>query len=253
MPKSFLWDMLARLLPRPTTAAGALSRGPAAARAVRSLSSALGVPLPVAPAAEVKPGRTAQAFYRNLPVSPKKLRVVANLTPKLYWREAMMQLEFCRKQMAVMVKNAIESAAGNAEAQGLSKERLVVGEHAGPGPSRPHTAAAARANGLGIDRLCRPTPPARRPAPADEVVVNKGKHFKKMDIKARGKTGIRKTYFSHLRVVLREVAEEEVGRTQHFGKWRPGSKLNQLLALPWAERVKHLPRYKPLPGYDPHG
>mmetsp|Transcript_16324 Transcript_16324/g.53711 ORF Transcript_16324/g.53711 Transcript_16324/m.53711 type:complete len:125 (-) Transcript_16324:604-978(-) len=124
-----------------------------------------------------------------------------------------MQLEFCRKQMAVMVKNAIESAAGNAEAQGLSKERLVV----------------------------------------DEVVVNKGKHFKKMDIKARGKTGIRKTYFSHLRVVLREVAEEEVGRTQHFGKWRPGSKLNQLLALPWAERVKHLPRYKPLPGYDPHG
>ena len=124
-----------------------LSRGPAA-RAVRSLSSALGVPLPVAPAAEVKPGRTAQAFYRNLPVSPKKLRVVANLTPKLYWREAMMQLEFCRKQMAVMVKNAIESAAGNAEAQGLSKERLVVGEHAGPGPSRPHTAPAARANGL---------------------------------------------------------------------------------------------------------
>ena len=91
-------------------------------RVAQASFAALGVPLPVAPAAEVKPGRTAQAFYRNLPVSPKKLRVVANLTPKLYWREAMMQLEFCRKQMAVMVKNAIESAAGNAEAQGLSAE-----------------------------------------------------------------------------------------------------------------------------------
>jgi hypothetical protein len=54
-------------------------------------------------------------------------------------------------------------------------------------------------------------------------------------------------------VVLKEVDDREVQGTKGFGRWKPASKLNRLLALPWAERIKELPRYKPMPGYDPHG
>lgn len=104
-----------------------LRRGAACARKFASGVNPLGVAIPESQGVVDNTPRRAIAHYRNLPVSPKKLRVVANLTPKLFWREAMMQLEFCRKNMAVMVKNCIESAAGNAEHQGLAKDRLVVG------------------------------------------------------------------------------------------------------------------------------
>eukprot|EP00967_Tisochrysis_lutea_P090536 scaffold129604_cov39-Tisochrysis_lutea.AAC.2 len=122
--------MLARGLR--AAAAATLRRG---LLGVRGLSAAsvnpLGVAVPTAPKPPLDDSvRRAVAHYRNLPVSPKKLRVVANLTPKLYWREAMMQLEFCRKNMAVMVKNCIESAVGNAEYQGMAKDRLIVGAYA---------------------------------------------------------------------------------------------------------------------------
>jgi hypothetical protein len=111
-----------------------LRRGAACARSFASGVNPLGVAIPESQAVADSAPRRAIAHYRNLPVSPKKLRVVANLTPKLFWREAMMQLEFCRKNMAVMVKNCIESAAGNAEHQGLAKDRLIVG--ALPRPQR---------------------------------------------------------------------------------------------------------------------
>jgi len=104
-----------------------LRRGAACARKLASGVNPLGVAIPESQGVVDNTPRRAIAHYRNLPVSPKKLRVVANLTPKLFWREAMMQLEFCRKNMAVMVKNCIESAAGNAEHQGLAKDRLIVG------------------------------------------------------------------------------------------------------------------------------
>eukprot|EP00967_Tisochrysis_lutea_P090535 scaffold129604_cov39-Tisochrysis_lutea.AAC.1 len=74
-----------------------------------------------------------------------------------------------------------------------------------------------------------------------------------MDYKAKGKTGVRRSYFSHLRVVVKEVPEREVKATKGFARWRPDSKLSQLLAMPWTERIKELPRYKPIPGYDPYG
>ena len=49
--------------------------------------------------------------WHKLPVSHNKLRLVAKLARGLYWREAMLQLEFCRKNMAVMVKNCISDSA----------------------------------------------------------------------------------------------------------------------------------------------
>jgi len=54
-------------------------------------------------------------------------------------------------------------------------------------------------------------------------------------------------------VILKEVALKDVACTKGFGRWKPGSKINQLMQQPWAERVKQLPRYKPIPGYDPFG
>ncbi len=167
--------------------------------------------------ANTKPKRFwAIAHYRNLPVSPKKLRVVANMAPRLFWKEAMMQTEFCRKNIAIFVKNAIQSAVGNAEHQGLDRNRLVV----------------------------------------ESVIVNKGSYIKRPDFKPKGRTGIRKTYHSHLRVTVREVPADFLKRTKGFtGRWSAdagGAAYAKLMAMPWEERVKQLPRYKPIEGYDPY-
>jgi large subunit ribosomal protein L22 len=183
--------------------------------------------------------REAVAFYRNLPVSPKKLRVVARMAPGLYWREAMAQLEFCRKNMAVMVKNAISSAAGNAEHKGLNRDRLVVSARA---PRRPACPPAP------LLRLASPTCAAS--ARAETVTVGKGSYFSKPDPKNKGRFGIRKVYFSHLRVTLKEVSVAQVQRTKDYVRWH---KAAELLAEPWEERVKRLPRYRRPVGYDPTG
>ena len=45
-----------------------------------------------------------------------------------------------------------------------------------------------------------------------------------------------------------EASDAEVERTRYSGRWRHASKL---MNLPWEERIKELPRYKPMPGYSP--
>ena len=151
----------------------------------------------------------AVANVKNLPVSSKKLRHVANLAQGLYWREAMLQMEFCRKNIAVFVKNAVAQAARDAEEQhGLDPTLLVV-----------HQAA-----------------------------VGKGTYRKGLDYKSKGRVGTRKKYASHLYVVLKQVTPDMIERTRHYGRWRATAKL---LSVPWEERVAELPRYKPIPGYEP--
>ena len=165
---------------------------------------------PAPPEPTVSDGpRMALCHYRNLPVSPKKLVVVANLVPGLCVPEAMLQLEFCRKNIAVMVKNAIQTAATNAKVlHGLKPENLIV----------------------------------------DQVVTNKATYIKGVALKSKGRVGIKKKYFSHLRVTVREASDAEVERSRYSGRWRHASKL---MNLPWEERIKELPRYKPIPGYSP--
>jgi len=143
----FFGAMLARAL--------LLRRG--AARALSTMVNPMGVALPASEASVDTGKKTAIAYFKNLPVSPKKLRIVANLTPRLYWREAMLQLEFCRKNMAVMVKNCIESAAGNAENEGLDKNRLIVGVFGSAHAS--HCRSGVRA------LPCRTPPDPRLPPP----------------------------------------------------------------------------------------
>ena len=72
---------------------------------------------------------TAVAHYRQLPISQRKLLPVANMARGLYVREAMLQMEFCKKNIAVFVKNAIDSAVFNAMTKHrLDRNRLVIGE-----------------------------------------------------------------------------------------------------------------------------
>ena len=165
-----------------------------------------------APAAEEDadaPKRMAKAHYRNLPVSPKKLVVVANLTPGLCVNEAMLQMEFCQKQTAVMVRNCLISAAQNARRHhGIEASNLIV----------------------------------------DEAVVGKGSYMKRPDWKSKGRVGIKKRYRSHLLITLREASDAEVQRTRFHGRWREAQKVMQLpwdervQKLP---RYKPLPGYRP--------
>jgi len=151
----------------------------------------------------------AVAHYRQIRTSPRKLRTVARLVPGLFWREAMLQMEFCRKNMAAVVKNAIESAVNNAKVKhGWDVNRLIV----------------------------------------DECYVTKGSYGRKIDFKAKGQAGMMKQYYAHLRVTVRQVSIEELEVTKGYARWK---KASQILELPWEERIKQLPRYKPIPGYDP--
>jgi len=162
-----------------------------------------------APAPKAQKRDWAIAHFRQLPVSHKKLRVVANLVPGLYVREAMLQLEFCRKNMAVFVKNAIDSAVNNAvQRYALDRNRLVV----------------------------------------ETAVVTKGSMNKGIIYKSKGRAGRKKMRKSHLRVCVRQVTVEELTKTRFYSRWRQAAKM---LAVPWEERVKDLPRYQPVPGYEP--
>lgn len=160
---------------------------------------------------EISAGDDAERFVhhvKKLPVSPKKLRHMCNLTKKLYWREACLQLEFCRKNIAIHVKNGIAEAARLAEEQdGLDPTRLIV-------------------------EIC---------------TVGKGTYLKGIDYKAKGRAGVLRSYQAHLYIVLKQVSEVEIQRTKYYSRWR---KTQRLLNMPWEDRIKELPRYKPIPGYE---
>ena len=121
----------------------------------------------------------------------------------------MAQMEFCRKNIAVMVKNCIDNACANARwGHGLDVKRLKV----------------------------------------SYVSVGKGSYVKGIDYKSKGRAGIKNSYFSHLRIEVTEVSQKEIEATKGYGRWR---RAEQLLAIPWEERVKELPRYVRPEGYEP--
>lgn len=152
--------------------------------------------------------KEAVAHFKQLPGSPKKLRAVANLVRGLYVREAMLQLEFCKKHMAVMVKNAVENAVHNGSMRGLTPNRMII----------------------------------------KSISVGQGSYSKGLDYKSKGRSGVKRGYKSHIRVVVEEVSRERLCATPFFGRWQ---KASSLLEVPWEERIKQLPRYKPIPGYVP--
>lgn len=134
------------------------------------------------------PGKTehaAAANFKQLPVAPKKLRVVANLALGQYVREAMLQLEHGRKNIGIMVKNAIAHATRRAQEKGLDPTRLVV----------------------------------------DSACVAKGQYVKRLDYKSRGRVGTKKQYASNLHLTVKQVSVEEIEATPGYGRWAAASRM----------------------------
>ena len=195
--------------------ARSLSSGAPASPAPPSFTNPLlGISVPgssaAVPSVAVSPGPMMASYeWHKLPVSHNKLRLVAKLASGLYWREAMLQLEFCRKTIAVHVKNTIEKAVESAEAQhGLNPSLLVV--HA--------------------------------------IRTGKGKYVQEIDYKAKGRAGMRSKYQANLTVILKQVTPAQIQMTRYYQRWRTSAKL---MALPWEERVRLLPRFKSVEGYEP--
>ncbi len=59
----------------------------------------------------------ARAFVRGLPMSPRKMRVVANLVRGKRVEEAVGMLDLMPKRAAALIAKAVKSAAANAEDQ----------------------------------------------------------------------------------------------------------------------------------------
>ena len=71
----------------------------------------------------------ARAFSKSIRVSPQKLNLVAQTIRGKSCEEALNQLTFSRRRIAVDVKKVLQSAIANAENnQQLDVDRLVVAE-----------------------------------------------------------------------------------------------------------------------------
>lgn len=110
----------------------------------------------------------AKAIARNLRVSPQKLNLVAQLIRGKKVATALADLEFSRKRIAGSVKKTLESAIANAENNHeLDVDDLIVAE----------------------------------------AHVGKGLIMKRFHARARGRGARIEKPFSHLTIVVREVAE----------------------------------------------
>jgi large subunit ribosomal protein L22 len=109
----------------------------------------------------------AKAVARMLRVSPQKLNLLAQLIRGKKVDRALADLEFSRKRVAFDVKKTLESAIANAENNhSLDVDDLVVAE----------------------------------------AHVGKALVMKRFSARARGRSGRIEKPFSHLTIVLREVA-----------------------------------------------
>eukprot|EP00239_Pterosperma_sp_CCMP1384_P008690 CAMPEP_0197857070 /NCGR_PEP_ID=MMETSP1438-20131217/29800_1 /TAXON_ID=1461541 /ORGANISM="Pterosperma sp., Strain CCMP1384" /LENGTH=197 /DNA_ID=CAMNT_0043472763 /DNA_START=442 /DNA_END=1035 /DNA_ORIENTATION=+ len=114
--------------------------------------------------------KTAYAKGRNIHISPRKLRMVAPLVTGLTVPDAMIQCEMSPKKACRIAARIINAARANAIHNfGMKKENLVI----------------------------------------HSIRVSNGfmKYHKRIDIRARGKTGMKKKYRAHCRVTVEEVAD----------------------------------------------
>ncbi|KTQ96703.1 50S ribosomal protein L22 [Aureimonas ureilytica] len=112
----------------------------------------------------------ARAVARTIRVSPQKLNLVAQLIRGKKVDRALADLTFSRKRIAETVKKTLESAIANAENNhDLDVDALVVAE----------------------------------------AFVGKSITMKRFHARGRGRASRVEKPFSHLTIVVREVAEEE--------------------------------------------
>ena len=111
----------------------------------------------------------ALAVARNLRTSPRKLNLVAQLIRGKPCERALAELQFSRKRIALDVRKALQSAIANAENN----------------------------HQLDVDLLY-----------VAEATVGKALVMKRFTPRARGRSARIEKPFSHLRLVLREGAEQ---------------------------------------------
>jgi large subunit ribosomal protein L22 len=112
----------------------------------------------------------AQAVARTIRVSPQKLNLVAAMIRGKKVDRALAELEFSRKRIAETVKKTLESAIANAENNhDLDVDALIVAE----------------------------------------AYVGKSMVMKRFHARGRGRASRVEKPFSHLTIVVREVAEKE--------------------------------------------
>src|ERR1700759_132624 len=115
----------------------------------------------------------AQAIVSNLRVSPRKLNLVAGLIRNVPAQQAVATLTFSKRRIAQQVKKALESAIANAENNHqLDVDRLVVSR-----------------------------------AEVGRAVV-----MRRFHARGRGRSARVEKWFSHLKLVVAERAQEEAGR-----------------------------------------
>src|SRR5947207_220004 len=74
-------------------------------------------------------GDEASAKASNIRISPRKLGLIADLIKSMKAGDALIQLQFSRKRIAVEVKKLLQSAIANAENNhNLDIDRLYVSE-----------------------------------------------------------------------------------------------------------------------------
>ncbi len=111
----------------------------------------------------------AIAIIKGLRVTPRKLGLVAGLIQGMKASEALIQLTFLKKRVAVDVKKGLQSAIANAENN----------------------------HNLDVDRLY-----------IKEATVGKGLVLRRFHARGRGRAAPVKKSFSQIRIVLEQVEEE---------------------------------------------
>jgi large subunit ribosomal protein L22 len=114
----------------------------------------------------------AQAIVSNLRVSPRKLNLVAGLIRNLPASQAVATLTFSKRRIAHDVRKALESAIANAENNhSLDVDRLVV----------------------------------------TRAEVGRSVVMRRFHARGRGRAAKVEKWFSHLKIVVAERAQEEAG------------------------------------------
>jgi len=112
----------------------------------------------------------AQAFAKNLRVSPLKLGLVVDTIRGKSCNQALNELTFSKKRIAADVKKVVQSAVANAENN----------------------------HGLDIDNLV-----------VSQALVGKGITLKRMRARAKGRGARIEKPFSNLLIIVREVKESK--------------------------------------------
>jgi len=117
-----------------------------------------------------------RAFARNLRVTPRRARLVADLVRGRGVNEALSLLSIENKKSAPLIAKVIKSAASNAEVnEGMNKDNLII----------------------------------------TKIIVNEGQALKRFLPRAKGSASRMKHRLSHIEVVVSEDANDFVWRKEN--------------------------------------